>query len=53
MFGMLVQMGDGKYCLEDADDRVELVMEQSVSIFVHIRQPINPLEPKIFQGNTP
>ncbi|KAG0270747.1 DNA-directed DNA polymerase epsilon, subunit B [Linnemannia exigua] len=29
MFGMLVQMGDGKYCLEDADDRVELVMDHS------------------------
>jgi hypothetical protein len=30
MFGMLVQMGDGKYSLEDADDRVELVMDHSV-----------------------
>ncbi|KAG9069103.1 DNA-directed DNA polymerase epsilon, subunit B [Linnemannia hyalina] len=29
MFGMLVQMGDGKYSLEDADDRVELVMDHS------------------------
>ncbi|KAF9333724.1 DNA polymerase epsilon subunit 2 [Linnemannia elongata] len=29
MFGMLIQMGDGKYCLEDADDRVELVMDHS------------------------
>ncbi|KAF9156543.1 DNA-directed DNA polymerase epsilon, subunit B [Linnemannia schmuckeri] len=29
MFGMLVQMGDGKYCLEDADDRVELIMDHS------------------------
>ncbi|KAF9931098.1 DNA-directed DNA polymerase epsilon, subunit B [Linnemannia zychae] len=29
MFGMLVQLGDGKYCLEDADDRVELVMDHS------------------------
>ncbi|KAG0218106.1 DNA-directed DNA polymerase epsilon, subunit B [Mortierella sp. NVP41] len=29
MFGMLVQMGDGKYSLEDADDRVELVMDDS------------------------
>ncbi|KAF9134753.1 DNA-directed DNA polymerase epsilon, subunit B [Mortierella sp. 14UC] len=29
MFGMLVQMGDGKFCLEDADDRVELIMDHS------------------------
>ncbi|KAF9192802.1 DNA-directed DNA polymerase epsilon, subunit B [Haplosporangium sp. Z 767] len=29
MFGMLVQMSDGKYCLEDADDRVELVLDNS------------------------
>ncbi|KAF9422305.1 DNA-directed DNA polymerase epsilon, subunit B [Podila epigama] len=30
MFGMLVQTGGGKYCLEDADDRVELVFQNSV-----------------------
>ncbi|KAG0082944.1 DNA polymerase epsilon subunit 2 [Podila epicladia] len=29
MFGMLVQMSGGKYCLEDADDRVELVLDHS------------------------
>ncbi|KAI7830646.1 DNA polymerase alpha/epsilon subunit B-domain-containing protein [Gamsiella multidivaricata] len=29
MFGMLVQMGDGKFCLEDADDRIELVLDNS------------------------
>lgn len=32
MFGMLVQMSGGKYCLEDADDRVELVLDHSVSL---------------------
>lgn len=31
MFGMLVQISGGKYCLEDADDRVELVLDHSVS----------------------
>ncbi|KAG0207905.1 DNA polymerase epsilon subunit 2 [Mortierella sp. GBA30] len=29
MFGMLVQMSGGKFCLEDADDRVELVLDRS------------------------
>ncbi|KAG0348790.1 DNA polymerase epsilon subunit 2 [Podila humilis] len=29
MFGMLVQLSGGKYCLEDADDRVELVLDHS------------------------
>ncbi|KAF8928204.1 DNA polymerase alpha/epsilon subunit B-domain-containing protein [Dissophora ornata] len=29
MFGMLVVSREGKYCLEDADDRVELVLHRS------------------------
>ncbi|KAG0056597.1 DNA polymerase epsilon subunit 2 [Gryganskiella cystojenkinii] len=29
MFGMLVQMSSGKYSLEDADDRIELVLDHS------------------------
>jgi hypothetical protein len=33
MFGMLVQMSSGKYSLEDADDRIELVLDHSVSLF--------------------
>jgi len=31
MFGMLVQKGDGKFCLEDLDGRIELVMHVNVS----------------------
>ncbi|KAK3829292.1 MAG: DNA polymerase alpha/epsilon subunit B-domain-containing protein [Benniella sp.] len=32
MFGMLVQKGDGKFCLEDLDGRIELVMHVNEKI---------------------
>lgn len=38
MFGMLVQMSSGKYSLEDADDRIELVLVNSVSIFTFLER---------------
>lgn len=49
MFGMLVQMGDGKYCLEDADDRVELIMDHSVGFHCQLVNRSWPVERNTFR----